>query len=156
MWLASPIVWSLSLVLPPYPLWSTIPARTSLVSPVFNASLCTINIWTVWWKIQIIYIVDRSAFGILQLKYLNTSKDTTASPAFFIPVRGNITHTVPQNQPSLIKEDEQNMYYDTKLCPTDPRVISFVRNNDIYVTSSLLKEYSTVRLTESPNSTGRL
>ena len=56
----------------------------------------------------------------------------------------------------MIKEDEQNMYYDTKLCPTDPRVISFVRNNDIYVTSSLLKEYSTVRLTESPNSTGRL
>ena len=48
------------------------------------------------------------------------------------------------------------MYFDTKLCPTDPRVISFVRNNDLYITSSLLQDNGTVRLTESPNPAGNV
>lgn len=45
------------------------------------------------------------------------------------------------------------MYYDTKLCPTDTRVISFIKNKDIYVTSSFLREYA--RLTTTTNPTGK-
>ena len=52
-----------------------------------------------------------------------------------------------------MKESEQDIYYDTKLCPTDPRLISFIRNDDIYVTSNHVTDL--IRLTESPNPAGR-
>ncbi|XP_063675006.1 dipeptidyl peptidase 8-like [Bolinopsis microptera] len=84
--------------------------------------------------------------GITTFEYCNKT--------LLVPLGCNLFYhdmTIAENQPSLIKESEQNMYYDTKLCPTDPRLISFIRNNDIYITSSLLQEYTAIRLTESSN-----